>query len=201
MNREKISTQLLLYFLVMMFLMVIGCVIKEGIYTISGAVTKYGTNTAFANVTVNLTGAAAASTTTDANGDFSFTDQESGTYTVIPSFTNYTFNPVSTVVVVSDANITDTNFVATSTGGANTFSISGKVTGDVQAGVKITLGGYTQEGTALTATDGTYIFANLVDGDYYTVTPSLTGYTFTPTRMDVTLSGANVTDMNFTAVK
>jgi hypothetical protein len=200
MNRKKNSTQLLVYFLVMMFLMVIGCSSKDddAIYSISGSVTKSGTDDAFANVTVNLTGTSTASTTTDTNGDFSFTGQTNGTYTVTPSFTNYTFNPVSKVVVVSGANITDTNFVATSTGGNSTYSISGTVTGTVQAGVKITLGGDTQKGTAITATDGTYIFENLVDGGNYTVTPSLTGYTFTPSTMDVTLSGANVTDTNFT---
>jgi hypothetical protein len=91
--------------------------------------------------------------------------------------------------------------MATSTGGASTYSISGTVTGNVQAGVKITLGGDTQKGTTVTAKDGTYIFENLVDGGNYTVTPSLSGYTFTPTSTDVTISGANVADTNFEQVK
>jgi hypothetical protein len=198
MNREKISTQLLAYFLVMMFLMVIGCSSKDddAIYSISGTVTVYGTGTALEGVTVNLTGAATASTTTDSSGNFSFTNRANGTYTVIPSSSTYTFNPVSAVVVVSGANITATNFVATSTGGADTYSISGTVTGAVQAGVKITLSG-TQKGTAETKADGTYIFENLVDGGTYTVTPSYAGYTFKPTSTDVTLSGADVTDTDF----
>jgi hypothetical protein len=198
MNRKKFSTQLLAYFLIMMFLMVIGCSIKDdaAIYSISGTVTVYGTGTALEGVTVNLTGAATASTTTDSSGNFSFTNRANGTYTVIPASSAYTFNPVSAVVVVSGANITDTNFVATSTGGADIYSISGTVTGAVQAGVKITLSG-TQKGTAETKANGTYIFENLVDGGTYTVTPSLTGYTFKPTSTDVTLSGADVTDTDF----
>jgi hypothetical protein len=202
MNREKFSTQLLLYFLVMAVLIVIGCKIVEetSIYNISGSVTVYGTGDALEGSTVNLTSASTASTTTDSNGDFSFTGQEDGTYTIIPYSTEYTFNPVSTVVIVNGANITNTNFVATSTGGASTYSISGTVTGDMQAGVKITLGGDTQKGTTVTTKDGTYIFENLVDGGNYTVTPSLSGYTFTPTSTDVTVSGANIAYTDFEEV-
>jgi hypothetical protein len=198
MNRGKIFIQLVLYFLLMMFLMVTGCTSKDdtAIYTISGTVTTYGTGTALEGVTVNLTGAATASTTTDSSGNFSFTNQANGTYTVTPSLTNYTFDPVSTVIVVSGADISNTNFVATSTSGNPTYSISGTVTGAVQAGVKITLSG-TQKGTAETKADGTYIFENLVDGGTYKVTPSLAGYTFKPTSKDVTLSGADVDDTDF----
>ena len=86
--------------------------------------------------------------------------------------------------------------MATSTGGNSTYSISGTVTGNVQEGVKITLGGDTQKGTAIIASDGTYSFSNLVNGGNYTVTPSLTGHTFTPTSTDVTVSAADVT-INF----
>jgi O-glycosyl hydrolase len=45
---------------------------------------------------------------------------------------------------------------------------------------------------------GNYTFAGLANGTY-TVTPSKTGYTFTPTSRAVTLSGANRTGTNFTA--
>lgn len=198
MNKGKNFNQLLVYFSVMMFLMVTGCGIEDNTnYKISGTVTIYGTEAALDNLTIKLTGAATDSTTTDSSGNFSFTSQANGTYTVIPSSTIYTFDPVSSVVVINGANITVTNFVATSTGGNSTYSISGTVTGNMQEGVKITLGGDTQKGTAITASNGTYSFSNLVDGGNYTVTPSLTGYTFTPTSTDVTVSGADVTDTNF----
>lgn len=198
MNRGKISTHFLLYFLVMMFLMVIGCSIKDdaATYTISGTVTVYGTGTALEGVTVELTGAATTSATTDSSGNFSFTSRANGTYTVTPSLTNYTFDPVSTVVVVDGADIANTNFVATSTGGADTYGISGKVSGDVKAGVKITLSGDTS-GTTTTDDDGTYSFDGILDGSY-TVTPSLTGYAFTPANRSVTVSGADATQ-NFIA--
>lgn len=44
---------------------------------------------------------------------------------------------------------------------------------------------------------GSYGFAGLYNGNY-TLTPSKTGYTFTPSSISVTVSGANVT-RNFTA--
>lgn len=197
MNKGKNFNQLFIYFLVIVFLMVTGCDIEDNTnYKISGTVTVYGTEAALDNLTIKLTGAATDSTTTDSSGNFNFTSQSNGTYTVIPSSTVYTFDPVSSVVVINGANITVTNFVATSTGGNSTYSISGTVTGNVQEGVKITLGGDTQKGTAIIASDGTYSFSNLVDGGNYTVTPSLTGHTFTPTSTDVTVSAADVT-INF----
>lgn len=201
MNREKYFTPFSLYLLIMMFLMAGGCSTKDDTtYTISGTVTVYGSDGALANVTIGETGSAGNSTTTGSNGDFSFS-AANGTYTLIPSLTNYTFNPVSTVVTVSGGNITDINFVATSTAGANTYDISGTVTGAVQDGVLITLSG-TQTGTAATNTDGTYSFNNLVNGETYTVTPSLSGYTFKNTGTnaeDVTITAASVANVDFTA--
>ena len=134
----------MLCFLAMMLLVVIGCGGGGGggsappTYSISGAVAVGGTP--LAGVTINLTGAATASTTTDASGNFSFTGRSNGTYTVIPVKAGYIFNPVSLVVVVSGANVTSTNFVATANSDP-TYSLSGTVSGAVQAGVMITLSG------------------------------------------------------------
>jgi hypothetical protein len=59
-----------------------------------------------------MTGAATTSTTTDANGNFSFTGGENGTFTLTPVKVGYTFNPASLVVVVSGASVTNISFVA-----------------------------------------------------------------------------------------
>jgi hypothetical protein len=75
------------------------------------------------------------------------------------------------------------------------YSISGTVTGDVQAGVTITLSGCSSENTT-TDSSGHYSFTVLRNGPY-TVTPNKSGYTFTPTSREVTIAGANVTDVNF----
>ena len=78
-----------------------------------------------------------------------------------------------------------------------TWSISGAVTGAVQAGVTITLSG---AGSATTTTNasGNYTFSGRTDGNY-TVTPSLTGYTFSPASMAANVSGAAITGKNFVA--
>jgi len=151
-------------------------------------------------VTINLAGAATGSVTTDISGNYSFTGLANGTYILTPSSpssTGYIFDPVSTVVVVSGADAF-TNFAVTATGGALTYSISGTVSGAVQAGVLITLSGSTT-GTTITDASGNYSFWNLANGGTYTVTPSLAGYTFLPANYSITLSGADSTGNDFTS--
>jgi inhibitor of cysteine peptidase len=162
-------------------------------YKLSGTVTLTGG--AFSGVTIKLAGSAVGSTTTDSNGNYNFTGLANGTYIVTPSLNNYIFNPVSTAIVISGANASNTNFVATANT-ASKYVINGTVTGDVLSGVKIRLSG-DATGTTLTDANGKYNFPNIVDGNY-TLTPSLTGgYTFTPSNATVTAAGADVTVTNF----
>jgi major membrane immunogen (membrane-anchored lipoprotein) len=171
-------------------------------YNISGAVS----GATLAGVTINLTGAATTSTMTDASGNFSITGLANGTYTVTSIKAGYTFNPVSSVVVVSGASVANANFVATAAY-ASAYSISGTVSGAVQAGVMITLSG-THSGTAITNASGNYSFSGLVNRTYvdrlHTVAPSLTGYMFTPAFLSVAWDsvngGANCTGNNFTSM-
>jgi hypothetical protein len=81
--------------------------------------------------------------------------------------------------------------------GVVSYSISGTVTGDVLAGVTVTLSG-NSSGITTTNSTGNYSFTGLNDGTY-TVTPSLSGYTFTPSSRAVTINGTNMTGVNFTA--
>jgi len=67
----------------------------------------------------------------------------------------------------------------------------------VANGVTMTLSG-AGTGTTTTNSSGTYSFSGLANGTY-TVTPSLSGYTFTPSSQSVTISGANRTGINFTS--
>jgi hypothetical protein len=80
-----------------------------------------------------------------------------------------------------------------------TYSISGKVTyfSSVLSGVTITLTGPVNK-TATTSTSGTYSFTNLPSGSY-TITPSKTGYRFTPVSRSVTISSSNITGQDFSA--
>ncbi|MBI3610121.1 MAG: carboxypeptidase regulatory-like domain-containing protein [Nitrospirae bacterium] len=80
-----------------------------------------------------------------------------------------------------------------------TYLISGTVTasGTGLSGVTMTLTGAASS-TAMTDANGNYSFSSLADGSY-TVTPSLAGDTFSPVNQAVTVNGADVTGVNFTA--
>jgi len=150
-------------------------------YTISGTITG-----ASGVVAVSLGGASTATTSAATNGTYSFASLANGSYTVTPTLAGYAFTPTSTAVNVSGANAPNTNFTAAVA--ANTYSISGSAG---ISGATISLSG-TNTGTFTSGIGGAYIFSGLIDGSY-TVTPSLTGYTFSPTSANVTISGGNVT--------
>jgi hypothetical protein len=161
-------------------------------YNISGTI---GPVAGGNGATVTLSGAANATTTANSSGNFTFTGLANGTYTVTPSHAGYTFNPSSLNVTVSGANITTgLNFTAT----ALTFSVSGTISPAAGgSGATVTLSG---AASATTSPDGAgnYTFTGLANGTY-AVTPSRTGYTFSPSTQTATVSGANVTGINFTA--
>src|SRR6266699_2952568 len=79
-----------------------------------------------------------------------------------------------------------------------TYSISGTISPAAGgSGATVTLSG---AATATTTADGSgnYTFSGLANGTY-AVTPSRTGYTFSPSTQAATVSGANVPGVNFTA--
>ena len=162
-------------------------------YSISGQVTLTGSG--LSGVTMSLNGTSSATTTTDSSGNYSFTGLDNGVYAVTPDRAGFTFSPVSSPQTVSGVSLTGINFTAS----ALTYSISGQVTssGSGLSGVTMTL---SDTHSAITTTDagGNYTFANLVSGSY-TVTPSRTGYSFSPADNSLTLSGANISAVDFTA--
>jgi plastocyanin len=78
------------------------------------------------------------------------------------------------------------------------YIISGQITttGSGLSGVTMTLSGAS---SATTTTDNTGNYTFALDNGSYTITPSKTGYTFSPTSSPQTVSGANITAVNFTA--
>jgi len=78
------------------------------------------------------------------------------------------------------------------------FGISGGVT-PAQAGVTMSLTG---SATTSTVTDasGKFAFTGLGNGSY-TVTPSKSGITFTPTNQSVTINGSSVSGVNFSVLQ
>ena len=81
-------------------------------------------------------------------------------------------------------------------GGVTTYTISGTITTSAGAGIN---GVNVSNGSSSTTTSstGAYTLSGVANGTY-TLTPSLSGYTFTPATRSVTVSGANVTAQNFT---
>lgn len=155
--------------------------------SVSGAVQQ--------GVAINLTGAATATTTTDATGAFSFPGLTDGGYTLTPTLAGHTFSPASLAVTVLGADSTGNRFVASVP--TVYYSISGSVSGAVQQGVLMRLSG-AASATTTTGSSGSYSFTGLANGSY-SVTPSLSGYAFTPASAAVALSGANASGQNFTS--
>jgi hypothetical protein len=94
-------------------------------YTVSGQVTVANGSAPVPGATMTLSGASTATTTTDANGNYTFSGLLNGTYTVTPSISatgvSSWFLPSSQAVTVNGANVT-TSFQADIG-----FSVSGTV--------------------------------------------------------------------------
>jgi fibronectin type 3 domain-containing protein len=93
--------------------------------------------------------------------------------------------------------VTGLNFTATAQVGS-TFSISGTISPTAGGnGAAVALSGAAVAATTANAS-GNYTFTGLSSGSY-TVTPTNAGFSFTPANQSVTVSGANVVGVNFTA--
>lgn len=165
-------------------------------YSISGSVTSSGVG--LSGVTITLSGAGSGTATTDTSGNYTLSGVANGTYTVTPSKSGYTFSLSSTSVTVSGANQTGKNFTATAT--LSTYSISGTIIDNNNAplmGASVALSG-AHTGSTTTDPSGNYSFTGLANGSY-TITPTLTNYTFAPGSLSATVNGVNATGKNFTA--
>ncbi len=151
-----------------------------------------GLGAAGSGATVALTGSSTAGTTADGSGNYTFNGLANGSYTISPSKNGYTFSPASKAVTVNGANVTGVTFTAA----VQTWSISGAL-GAAGSGATVALSG---SKTASTIADGSgnYTFTALANGSY-TVTPTKSGYSFSPASLAVTVNGANITGTNFTA--
>jgi hypothetical protein len=146
--------------------------------------------------TLTLSGTESATVVADANGNYSFAGLPNGSYSVTPSQNGFAFSPVSQTVSLSGTNQTAVNFAAQSI--SSTWSLSGSISPATSGGgATITLSG-SASGTVIADANGNYSFSGLANGSY-TVTPSKTGFTFTPVIQSVTVNGANQTGVNFTA--
>ena len=154
-------------------------------WSISGSLGSAGSG-----ATVNVSGAANLSVTADGAGSYSINGLVNGTYNLTPVKAGVTFTPSSRTITVNGASVSGTDF----TSQGQTWSISGTV-GATGSGATVTLTGGSN---ATVAADGAgnYQFTGLTNGSY-TVTPFKSGVSFTPGNRSVTVSGANVTAIDF----
>src|SRR5208337_3816341 len=157
-------------------------------YSLSGTISGAGGNGA----TVTLSGAASATVTANSSGAYTFTGLASGSYTATPSLSGFTFSPASQPVTVGSVNVTGVNFSTV------TYTLSGTISGAGGNGATVTLSG-AASATTTANSSGAYTFSGLAGGSY-TVTPSLSGFSFSPASQPVTVGSVNVTGVNFSTV-
>jgi hypothetical protein len=167
----------------------------DAAYTIGGVI-RNAAATPTGGVTVTLTGARAATTTTDAQGNYSFPDLPTGNYTVTPSLANHTFAPLSQTFSNLSADQA-ANFTAS----LQQYSVSGRVAdanGNGIAGVGVALGGSPNNSATTTDANGNYSFNNVAAGGNYVVTPAKANYIFAPQNVSIAGLSANRAGVNFT---
>jgi hypothetical protein len=158
-------------------------------YTITGTISGAGGNGA----TVSLSGASTATATASASGVYTFSGLTNGSYTVTPTKSGFIISPLSHSVTVNGANAS-ANFSST----AQTFTITGTISGTGGNGATVSLGGAATAATTAN-TSGVFTFSGLTNGSY-TVTPAKTGFIFTPGNQAVTINGSNAA-ANFSSVQ
>jgi streptogramin lyase len=151
-----------------------------------------------AGVELQLTGASATTTTSAADGTYAFPAILDGSYEVRPSLAGYGFAPGARVVTLAGADMVGQDFLLSVRTGS-LHAISGSVSGSVAAGVTVTLRPVAGAAvTAITGASGAFTFGGREDGAY-TLTPTLTGFAFSPRSLAVTLQGADSLPQLFTA--
>ncbi len=154
----------------------------EPYYSISGRVVDSGNNS-IPGVTISLN--TGATTSTDGNGNYSFSGLAAGSYSITPSRAGDSFTPSTTNVNLS-SNITGVNFTVTTR-----YYISGRLTdtsGSAIPNVTLTCYGLSTQMTTTSDSSGRYTFANLVAGIYqikpdrnvYPFSPQVRGWMFVP---------------------
>jgi hypothetical protein len=151
------------------------------VFTISGTISGTGGNGA----TVTLTGASSATVTASSTGTYSFPNLKAGSYTVTPTKAGFTFTPANRAVTITTANLVE-NFSSA----VQTFAISGTITGAGGNGATVRLSG-AATATATASTSGAYTFSAITAGSY-TVTPSKSGFAYTPVAQALTVTTSNL---------
>jgi hypothetical protein len=152
--------------------------------------------TPVANVEVQLIGAHPEVSTTDLNGQYSFTGLPAGTYTVQPTSTSYTFGPPGWSVTIQDADRNGVDFLAVSG-----ITVGGRVTdknGNGLPGVVVTCKGKGFSSSTSTSSEGYYGFPSMASGTY-TIKATKSRVKFVPSSRKIKLGTSSQTNNNFAA--
>lgn len=162
------------------------------LFTISGRIVDLQ-GTAMSGVTVTRDGNPALQAATNSAGYFTLTGVPGGLHSVVPTRTGYAFTPSGRSVTVNGTNVSGQNF----TGG-----IARHITGRIatSSGAGLPNAALQQSGSigVVYSNSAGYFSLTVPDGTYI-VTPSLTGYAFSPVSRQVTVNGADVGGQNFLA--
>jgi hypothetical protein len=169
-----------------------------GEYTVSGYVYEEDGVTGLSGVTMWLSGE--GTVTTDGSGYYEFTSVGAGYHTLYPAKGGWEFTPSAVSWNVGEDKTQD--FVGEeSSNPSGTYTVSGVIlreNGNGTNGVTVELDGPGGTFYGYTGASGYYQIDAVPDGSY-TATPDLTGVDFTPSSQAVTVSGADVTGIDFTA--
>ena len=147
-------------------------------FTISGRIVD-SDNAPLAGVTVTLSGSQSVTTSTDSDGNYTFTNlPTSGRYSVTPTTNDYAFDSATIITPSGDQ-------TANFTPKPKTHLVKGTIRsgGNPLPGATVSLSG-SAVGTAVTDLTGGYSFVLQTGGDY-TLTPVMAHYTFGPITTSV----------------
>ena len=146
-------------------------------------------------VTLTLSGDSSATASSDSQGNFSF-QLPCGHYFLKASKAGYTFSPDQREITIQGSDSLHNDFASARL----PYSISGRITGEVQKDVTVTL---SSQGTKIaeTLTDAQGNFSFTASGGSYTLTPAKAGCKFEPKSLEITLQGTNSSGLQFTSMK
>jgi len=177
--------------------------------SISGSILEPGSTTRGLNATVTTIAGTYSTTSTPTGNNNNRRNNYSvtvpaGIWNVRATATGYALSPSgwTNPVDVTSANASSRNFSSVASS-ATTYSISGAITdrSDPLANADVTItSGATVVGTSKTDSRGNFFVGGLATGTY-TVTPTMSGLTFTPVNASVTITTADITGRNFATTR
>jgi hypothetical protein len=166
---------------------------STGGLTISG---RIGPAPNGSSATVTLSGATSATTTTDSQGNFTFSGLSGGDYALTPSKNGFTFSPASQHLTLSALDLEGVSFSASQIGSTTMYSITGMISPAANSsGATVSLSGATSA-TTTADSSGHFSFSSLPSGAY-TVTPSKSQFTFSPGSQSMNVGNSDVVGVNF----